>query len=194
MMKDTTTMRDTAADLMRGTPWWLVLIEGIIMAIVGLLLLFSPARTTIVLVQLLGIFWLVSGILGLVSLFIDRSLWGWKLFAGILGILAGFSVIRNPLWSAILVPTVIVIYLGVQAIITGCINLYQAFSGGGWGIGILGVVNIILGIILLANPLIAAVALPFVLGIIALIGGIVAIVSAFRMHSSTTEMPKTMPV
>ncbi|HEU5230225.1 MAG TPA: DUF308 domain-containing protein [Ktedonobacteraceae bacterium] len=120
-------------------PWWHLLLEGIIALIIGLLLVSFPGETTVVLAQLLGLYWLVTGILSLVSLFVDRSQWGWKLFAGILGILAGIVVVRHPLWSAFLVPFTIVIILGVQAIIQGIVELILAFQGGGWSAALLGV-------------------------------------------------------
>src|SRR5690242_6668938 len=88
-----------------GTPWWVVLLEGIAGVIIGICLLISPGMTTLVLVQFLGFYWLFCGILSLVSLFVDRTAWGWKLVGGILGIIAGLIVIRHPLWSAVLIPT-----------------------------------------------------------------------------------------
>ena len=54
--------------------------------------------------------------------------------------------------------------------------------GGGWGIGILGVLSIIFGLILLFNPVIGALILPYVLGIFGIIGGIAALVMAFRLR------------
>ena len=166
----------------RTIPWWLVLIQGIAALIVGLLLLVNPAATTLVLIQLVGIYWFVSGIFGIVSIFIDKSMWGWKLFAGILGILAGIAVLNHPLWSTLLVPTVLIIILGVQGIIVGIVGLVQAFKGAGWGAGVLGVLSILFGIVLLFNPVIGAVALPWVLGIFGIVGGIAGIIAAFRMR------------
>jgi uncharacterized membrane protein HdeD (DUF308 family) len=58
-------------------------------------------------------------------------------------------------------------------------------KGGGWGEAILGILAIIFGIVLLANPLIGAVYLPYVLGIFALIGGFGAIISAFLLRPKT---------
>jgi uncharacterized membrane protein HdeD (DUF308 family) len=165
-------------------PWWLVLLEAIAAIIIGALLLANPAKATFVLIQLLGIYWFISGIFGIVSIFIDKSQWGWKLFSGILGIIAGILIIQHPLWSTLLVPATLVIILGIQGIIIGIVKLIQAFQGAGWGAGILGVLSIILGLFLLANLFWATLSLPFVVGIFAIIGGIFALVAAFQMKAA----------
>jgi uncharacterized membrane protein HdeD (DUF308 family) len=148
--------------------------------IVGIFLLTAPGITLLFLIQVLGFFWLISGILGIVSIFIDSSLWGWKLFSGVLGIIAGIVVLQHPLWSTLLVPAVLVIFLGIQAIISGGASLVLAFQGGGWGMGILGVLNIVLGLVLLINPWIGVAVLPFILGALGLVGGIAGIVGPSR--------------
>ena len=162
-------------------PWWLILIQGIAGVIIGLLLLITPLKTTLFLVQFLGIYWFVSGIFGIVSIFLDKSQWGWKLFAGLLGILAGILILQHPLWSTVLVPTTLVIILGIQGLIIGVVNLIQAFRGGGWGIGILGALSIVFGLILLSNIFVSAVALPYVAGAFGVVGGIIAIFYAFKL-------------
>src|SRR5918993_4163479 len=118
-------------------PWWLVLLEGIFAAIFGFLLLIAPGSTLVFLVQILGFYLLIYGVFRIVSMFIDSSLWGLKLAVGILGILAGISVLEHPLWSAIAVPTYLVNIVGFLAILQGIVGLIQAFRGGGWGAGIL---------------------------------------------------------
>lgn len=165
-------------------PWWLVLLEGIFAAIFGLLLLVAPGATLIFLVQVLGFYLLVEGILRIVSIFLDTSLWGLKLAIGILGILAGIVALNHPLLSAIALPTYIVYIIGFLAIFEGVGGLAQAFRGGGWGAGLLGILVIIFGIIVVSNPLIGVAALPFVLGGFMLGGGIVAIGVSFRLRSS----------
>src|SRR5512139_4327616 len=89
-------------------PWWLLLIGGILAVIVGALLLFTgpidAARTWVVLIQVLGIWWLISGIFDIVYMFIDHTAWGWKLFIGIVSILAGTYILRYPLASAVVLP------------------------------------------------------------------------------------------
>jgi uncharacterized membrane protein HdeD (DUF308 family) len=163
-------------------PWWLVLIVGIASVILGIMLLVSPGVTLVTLVLFLGAYWLVRGIFTLGSLFVDRTLWGWRLFVGILGIVAGLAVLNTPLWSAILIPAIGFIVLGVQAIISGVVELFQAFRGGGWGLGIVGLINLLLGILIVANPLIGVAVLPWTLGFFAIVGGIAAIFLAFRGH------------
>ncbi len=163
-------------------PWWLVLLEGIAAILIGILLLARPAMATLVLVQVIGIYWFVAGIFRIVSIFIDSSQWGWKLFAGILGIIAGIIVIQHPLWSPLVVGSTLVIILGIEGIIIGVVSLIQAFQGGGWGAGILGGLSILFGIILLANVWVAAFSLPWVFGIFAIVGGIFALIAAFQLR------------
>jgi uncharacterized membrane protein HdeD (DUF308 family) len=165
-------------------PWWLVLLEGIIAAIFGFLLLIAPGSTTYFLVQALGFYLLIDGVLRVVSIFIDHSLWGLKLVLGILGLIAGIVVLQHPLWSALAVPTYLIYFVGFLAMLQGFGGLIQAFRGGGWGSGILGVLTIFIGLILVLNPLIGLVALPFVLGGFMLAGGIAAVVVSFRLRSS----------
>ena len=167
-------------------PWWLVLIQGIAAIVIGALLLVSPGATTLILVQFLGLYWFITGILTIVTIFIDSTAWGWKLLVGILGIVAGFVVLQHPLWSTLLVPTVLVIVIGVQGLLLGIFQLVLAFRGGGWGIGVLGILSILIGVFLLSNAVLAGLSLPFALGILLPIGGIIALVQAFRMRSLAT--------
>ena len=161
-------------------PWWLILLQGIALVILGGLLLANPASTTFVLVQFLGIYWLVKGIFELVAMFIDHRQWGWKLFSGILGIIAGIVILDHPLWSTLLVPYTLVLVLGIMGVFMGGISLFQAFKGAGWATGLLGVLSIIFGLYLLANTFISTLSFPWVLGIFALIGGAVAIWNSFK--------------
>ena len=163
-------------------PWWVVLIEGIAAIIIGILLLVNPRITTVVLIQFLGIYWFIVGIIDIVRIFMDSSMWGWKLFSGIIGILAGIAIINYPLWASVLVPTVLVWVFGFFGIIIGVIGLIQAFQGAGWGAGILGILSILFGLLLLVNAFVASFTLPFIFGILSVVGGIAALVMAFRMR------------
>lgn len=167
----------------KARPWWLLLIEGIAAIIVGILLFTSTEKTVVVLVQFIGLYWLIRGIFDIVSLFIDHSAWGWKLFMGIIGIIAGMMILQNTLWAAVMVPTIMVWILGLYGIIGGIVMLIQAFQGGGWGVGIMGVVLILVGIFILANTLISTAVAIWLSGFVLVIGGIAAIIQAFRQRS-----------
>ncbi|MDD2788055.1 DUF308 domain-containing protein [Methanoculleus sp.] len=160
---------------------WLVLLLGVIAVIFGVLFFIYPVQTLTLLVTLLGFYWLFNGIVALIGLFTDRTGRGWKLLVGILGILAGILVLTYPLYSAILVPTVFALIIGVEGLIIGAVYMAQGFSGPGWGTGILGILSIIFGLVLIANPLVAAVGLVLLLAGLAIVGGITAIVVSFRL-------------
>ncbi len=164
----------------KRVPWWVILLQGISALILGILLLAQPKATAVVLIQFLGIWWLVGGIFDIVAMFIDRTAWGWKLFSGIIGIVAGIAILNHPLWATILVPTTMVWLLGIGGVVIGILNIIRAFQGGGWGTGILGVLSILFGVFLMMNPLAGALSLPLILGIFGIVGGIAAIYMAFK--------------
>lgn len=163
-------------------PWWLVVLEGVFTVIIGLFLLFSPVVTTITLVQILGIFWFLGGVISIVSLLMDREDMGWKLLSGIMGILIGLMVFVYP-FSPFVILALFVIILGIWSIVYGAIRLFWALKGGGLGMAVLGLLTIALGILLLVNPLAGAVVLPWIYGISLVIGGIAALIGGLRMKS-----------
>jgi uncharacterized membrane protein HdeD (DUF308 family) len=160
-------------------PWWLGLVQGVALLVLGALCLSAPGATIVVLVQLTGLYWLITGILGLIGLISDRSGWLWKAFAGVIGILAGMAIVAHPLWSSILVPTTLVIVIGIFGIVNGILVMIQSWGVRRWSGVILGLVGALLGLVLVANPLIGAATLPFVLGLFAIIGGVMSIAMAW---------------
>lgn len=166
---------------MKG-PWWLILIEGIALTIIGFLLLVNPAETSVIVVQALGLYWLVAGILALVGIFIDSAQWGWKLVIGILGIIAGIIVLQHPLWSTVILANTVIILLGIGGLIMGAAHIIRGIRADGWGAIILGLVSILLGAALLVHRLFFTLSLPWVIGVIAIAGGLATIVAAFRQR------------
>lgn len=161
-------------------PWWVLLLQGLVLLGLGLMLLFNPLTTTVAIVVFIGASWFVSGVLDLVGLFMDRTNFGWKLASGIIGIWAGLVVLGQPLMSAIMIPTIYVIFLAVTGLIYGGVRIFHGIRGGGWGQIILGIVTLILSFMLLSDPVAGAFVLPFVFGIFAVAGGIAQIIAAFR--------------
>ena len=162
----------------RRVPWWVVLLTGIAALILGFLLLTEPGMTTLALVQFLGVYWFVAGIFSIVEIFLNSHNWGWKLVLGIIGILAGITILRHPVTSAIFIPSLIVIFVAIEGIIFGFVSVVRAFSEHSWGMGILGALSVVFGFLILFSPQVATLALPVVIGILAIVGGIVAIVNS----------------
>ena len=162
--------------------------QGILAIVLGLLFFANPAATSVTLAFFIGIWWFVRGIMDIVFMFVDHSMWGWKLFMGILGILAGWLVMsyitKAPLLTTLGLATIWVWVLGIMGIAMGIADIVQAFKGAGWGRGLLGVVMILLGIWLVAEPVRAAITLPWVFGVLLLVSGIMAIFAAFQVKNA----------
>jgi uncharacterized membrane protein HdeD (DUF308 family) len=171
-------------------PWWVMLAGGVIAVIVGAVLLWAPAKTAasawLLLTAMLGIYWLVLGILDLVSMFEDHTAWGWKLFIGVVSILAGLFILMYPIAAATTLPRIFTLVLGIWGLIYGVILLLLAFQGGGWGAGVLGVLAIILGVSLIANYTTPGIGLAFIwaAAVCLLIGGVILIVRSFQQRSA----------
>ena len=169
----------------KTTPWWVILIEGILASIVGLALLSNSAGTMEFLVQVMGLFWLVGGVLAIVSIFVvDTEVhWAWSLLSGVLGIIAGIVVLRHPLWSSIIVATTLVIGMGVYSLVKGGIDLYKGFKGAGSNSILMDIVSVLFGIILLVTPMVTTISMgSFFLGVAGILSGIVMIVYAIKMR------------
>ena len=178
-------MSTIAMPTRQSSIWWVFLLQGVAGILLGLMLLTDPGATLIVLVTFLGFYWLFTGVMALVRVFVDRSVpWIWSLLIGIVGIFAGLVVLHHPLLAALTVPAVIVIVLGLQGLIMGVLDIIGAFTGGGLGSFVLGAINLIIGLLLLGAPLVAALAVPLVFGILLLLQGIALIVLALRVRTA----------
>jgi uncharacterized membrane protein HdeD (DUF308 family) len=189
-METTVTLQNNIKEIL-SQAWWLVLLEGLTAVIVGGLLITQPGLTVLALVQFMGTYWFVDGILKLIAALTGHTgaiSRGWGVLAGILGILAGLAVFSQPMAAAMLTPLFLVYLLAFQAIMSGVIQVVHAIRvrqviENEWSIILTGLLSIILGVILLSQPLMSAAALPVVLGIFALAGGMSLIFFAFRVRS-----------
>jgi uncharacterized membrane protein HdeD (DUF308 family) len=165
-------------------PWWLVLLQGIVTLLFGLVLLAWPAQTLVVLVTFLGIYWMITGIVALVGIFFGGDHGIWTIVLALLGIIAGVLVLAYPLYSTAIISSFLAILIGVLGMIMGAAGIAQGVSGGGWAPALLGIISIILGVILLANPLFTVASLVLLLGILAILGGVSAMVFSFRLRAA----------
>jgi uncharacterized membrane protein HdeD (DUF308 family) len=97
-------------------------IIGVLSVIVGFALLRTPFQSVEVFIFVLGIFWLVQGIMTFVAAFALNRGRGWALVSGILGILAGIIILVYPISSAVtlaFVGGIWLVILGVTQVIAG---------------------------------------------------------------------------
>jgi uncharacterized membrane protein HdeD (DUF308 family)/predicted flap endonuclease-1-like 5' DNA nuclease len=169
-------------------PWWLILIEGVALIILGILFLTNPAATAVAVVTVLGLYWLISGILGIIGIFLNHHNWFWKLLLGLLGIAAGILILQHPISSTFVVGASLTLWLGILGIVMGVMNIIRGIMGEGWGVLVLGVVSIIIGAVLLANFWGVTISLPWTLGIVSIVGGLIAILDSFRARRLQNEI------
>lgn len=162
-------------------PWWLVLLWGLLSLIVGIMFLTTPGMTTLIMITFMGAYWLVGGLFTLGSLFSDKSNMGLKIFLAVVNILAGIVILLYPLYSTVFIISFFAIFIGFWAVFIGAAHMFQAFRTKDGGTGVVGIFSIIFGLIILIFPFIAAEAIPFIVGIVAILSGIAAIIAAFQV-------------
>ena len=78
----------------------------------------------------------------------------------------------------------LLIFLGLEGLLIGLTYLVQAFRGGGWGVGVLGVLSLLFGalILLVSTPLTALATIVTWVGVNGIVGGIALIVMGLRFR------------
>jgi uncharacterized membrane protein HdeD (DUF308 family) len=99
-------------------------ILGVLSVIVGFALLRTPFQSLEVLIFVLGIFWVAQGIITFVTAFQHKEGRGWKLFMGVLGVIAGVVILVYPISSAL----VLAYFGGFWLIILGAMQAYAAWK------------------------------------------------------------------
>jgi uncharacterized membrane protein HdeD (DUF308 family) len=190
-MNNLTVAADSLRRVIRKT-WWVPLLQGIAALIIGLMLVARPGATLVVLTIFLGAYWLVGGIFDIVGAFsrqdADRH-WVFALVGGILSAAVGLLLLGQPILGAIATSFALVSLLALGAILSGVFDIAWAvrvrneIQGEGWII-LLGLLSVLLGLALLASPLLSIVALVQVAALLAIVGGIALIITAFRLRSA----------
>ena len=183
MTETVTTSPENKMSAIAHYPWWIILVLGVAVLILGMAFLTWPYLTLMMVVTFAGAYWFISGIFSLVSIFVNRSHLEWKLLIGILGVIAGFVILMYPLFSTILLPAMLVIFIGVWGILIGGSHIALGFGTKDWGSVLLGLLAIIFGLLIIAHPLITVAMLPFIFGGFGIIGGIIAIILSFHIRN-----------
>jgi uncharacterized membrane protein HdeD (DUF308 family) len=162
--------------------WWVLLLRGIIAVLFGIIAFALPGLTLITLVLLYGVYALVDGV---IALFVGASSRAWSLLlAGIIGVLVGIYTFFYPGITAVVLLYLIAawaVFRGVLEIVTA-MRLRREISYE-WALVLGGILSIIFGLILFANPAAGALAMVWLIGAYAIVFGLTMIVLAFRARS-----------
>lgn len=184
-----TELEETSSKKFVGSMWKLIMTKGIVLMTVGLVLLLFPTATLTTLIFIMGIYWLIDGIITTYNALKSRKNnrnWGWGIFTGSIGIIAGVVVLAKPFSSAVLTTSFLMWFLGLAALINGVsglisgIRLKKLHAGEKsmiWG----GIFSIILGIILISSPYASALVVVKIIGSFALFAGLITVALAFRI-------------
>lgn len=176
--------------------WWAVLIRGIAAVLFGILALILPGLTLRVLILLFGAYALVDGIFTIVSAiqalnrgrgFDWRSV-GWPIVEGIIGIIVGLLAFFWPGETAL----VLLYFIGAWAILTGITEIIQAVAlrrviHNEWLLILGGVASIVFGILAFVIPGATAIAIVWLIGLYAIVFGILLIGLSLRLRTMRTR-------
>jgi uncharacterized membrane protein HdeD (DUF308 family) len=163
--------------------WWLSILVGIALVAVGLWLITNLFESVTVLALLVGVSLVVGGIAEIVTLG-GRGGLGWAAWAaGALVMIAGIVVLAWPhptLWA-------LAVMAGAALVIMGAVRIGTALEGHrsepDWPVQLgIGVVSLVVGALVLAWPQATLEILAFLLGVRAIISGLVAIGTAWQIH------------
>ncbi len=162
------------------------LFRGIAAVLFGVLTLVWPKLSLTVLVLVFGVFAVISGITVVVAALRSTDIpgWGLLLFEGILGILVGAIALVFPGITAL----AFLYLLAAWAIITGILEVIAPLSfpmstGRAVLMALAGVLSVVFGILIAAQPAAGLLAVVWLIGVYAIVFGIMYIVVYFESRS-----------
>ena len=169
--------------------WGLVLLKGIILIVLALIIFNNPADTLLSIALFIGLGFIITGIVIIVVALAtkkENENFGWKLAEGLLDILFGFVLAVNPEITAAIIPFMI----GFWAMFYGILLTVSAFNSVKFNATILisGILIIILGYVIMFNPLIFGLTISIWIGITLLFSGIANIIFSFQIKSLNKEL------
>jgi uncharacterized membrane protein HdeD (DUF308 family) len=173
-----------ASDLARN--WWLLALRGVAGIFFGIVAFVWPESTLAALVLVFGAYVFVDGIFALIAGIGMRrqlSLWWLVVVEGVVGIILGVLAFRSPDTTAL----VLLLFIATWSIVTGIFEIATAVRlrkliANEWLLIVSGVVSIIFGALLIAQPGAGAISIVWLLGAYALLFGILTLMLALRLR------------
>ncbi len=167
--------------------WWMLALRGVAAIVFGVLAIFWPGATLLVLVALFAAFAIVSGGTSIFAAVRHRGAdggWWLVLALGIVAVIAGVLAIFRPGVTAL----VLVLVMGAYAILTGVLDIAIAIRlrreiQGEWLLVLAGIVAVIFGVVVMAFPAAGAFALVWMVAFYAIASGVLLLALGIRLRS-----------
>lgn len=171
--------------------WWLVLLRGIATVAFGVLAIVLPLVALLGIVFVFAAFAIVDGVLGIAHAIRARNTrgWGWQLVQGIVALLAGIAAFFVPGLAGLVGALVILWMIALYSVLTGAFGIPAATAltsdGGRRALAIVSsilslVFGVILMVVILINPAETALGLVWLVGVWAVVIGVMLIVLAIQ--------------
>jgi uncharacterized membrane protein HdeD (DUF308 family) len=175
-------------DIIRN--WWTLALRGLIAIIFGIMALVWPSETLVVLVVLFGVYALVDGIFAIITGAQIGS--GSFVLEGILGIIAGVLTFLWPGTTALALLWIIALW----AIFTGIVEIVSAVQlrkiiKNEFLMILGGILSIAFGVLLFMQPEAGALSVVWIIGIYALVFGVLFISLGFRLRGIGHRMERS---
>lgn len=146
--------------------FWITLLRGMLAITLGVALVLQPDKARPMLVNFMGMFWLVSGIVSLRWGVHGERARGLSLLAGATGVLAGVGMLSPTFTRGMVGEDVLLSVLGLIILLTGLMHVFGGFRTGpeetslfsqkrkwSWTASLLGLFEMVLGLMLVIAPL-----------------------------------------
>jgi uncharacterized membrane protein HdeD (DUF308 family) len=171
--------------------WWLTLMQSVLAIFFGIAAIFWPGLTLITLVYLFSAFVLVWGIIEIVHALMSigrRDTWWLTMIFGLLGLIVGVYLVRHPNVSF----ATFILLIGATLIVRGLFDVIGTFLDRRSATHrilmlIIGIAAVIAGIIVVMQPAVGGIAFVWVLGLYALVFGIVTFTIAIEARKELNE-------
>ena len=172
--------------------WKLLLLRGVIGIVFGIMIMIWPQATIVVLMVLIGIWALVDGVGLAAQVFAKGASTGQRVFFGVMALLA-LVVALVAIFRPGLAASAVTWVIGIWLLVRGLFELVGAFSSTvaapRWLLVLGALLDLVLGWLFVANPGTAAVAVAWLIGLVAVAWGIVFVVLAIAARSATKNLP-----
>lgn len=172
--------------------WWLPVLRGVLMIVLGLLLLVEPLGTLVALVWVFGVFAVVDGAVVLLQALLARGRpgFGWLVVEGLVSIGFGALIMLWPDVTALVLFYLLalwVLVLGVTAVIVA-VTQYRARDLAWSGTLVFGLIAFLFGLLLAIKPQGTVDVILTVYGLFAFVAGVVMLVSGFATRSLSRQL------